>query len=321
MSDAHSHDAAHGHDHGHDHAPGNSRVLLAALGLTGGFAAIEFITGWLSGSLALIGDAGHMVTDSMALGLGAIAAYLSQRPPSARHSFGLQRAEIVGALLNAGLMLVMIAWIAFEAVARLLEPQPVNGTAVLLVAGIGLAVNLVVLRVLHGGEQNLNTRGALLHVLGDLLGSVAALASGVVIVLTGWTPVDPILSLIICALILVSTSRLLKEAVHVVMEGVPPHIDLREVGERMASVDGVLGVHDLHVWTLSTGSHAIAAHVRVTTLTSWPERLRVLEQLLMREFGIDHVTLQPEPPYEVTLVGMPEPGRRQTESDPPSQAR
>ncbi|WP_163144116.1 cation diffusion facilitator family transporter, partial [Arhodomonas sp. KWT] len=188
----HDHDHRHGHGHDHDHTPSSGRALLIGLVLTGGFALVELVAGWLSGSLALIGDAGHMVTDSLALGLGALASRLSQRPPSERHSFGFQRAEIVGALVNAGFMLVVVAWIAYEAVQRLIHPVEVQGGMVLVVAAIGLAMNVVVLRVLHGGEQNLNTQGAILHVLGDLLGSVAALASGLVIALTGWFPIDPL---------------------------------------------------------------------------------------------------------------------------------
>jgi len=303
-------DHSHSHDHSHAHAS-SGRALILSLLLTGGFAIVELVTGWLSGSLALIGDAGHMVTDTMALGMGALAAHLSRRPPSGSHTFGLQRAEIVGALANAGLMLVVVAWIAYEAVHRLLSPVAVKGGMVLVVALIGLVMNLLVLKILHGGEQNLNTRGAILHVLGDLLGSVAALASGVVIFLTGWYPIDPILSLVISGLILISTSSLLREAIHVVMEGVPPHVDVQQVGERLASVDGVLGVHDLHVWTIASGRYAIAAHARVRSLDDWPRQLKVMERMLHQEFGIDHVTLQPEPPYDVAVVPVPavEPGR------------
>ena len=293
----------HGHDHG---SRGAGPALLLGLLVTAGFAAVELAAGWFAGSLALIGDAGHMITDAVALGLGALAAWLARRPPGPRHTFGLQRAEIVGALANAGFMLLVIAWIGYESVRRLLAPVPVQGPVVMLVAALGLAVNVAVLKILHGGGQDLNTRGAILHVLGDLLGSLAALASGVVITFTGWTPADPLLSLLIAALILVSTLRLLREAVHVVMEGVPAHVDVREVGERLAALPGVLEVHDLHVWTLSTGRHAIAAHVRLHDMDAWPERLRAMQALLREEFGIDHVTLQPELPLEVGVVPVSE---------------
>ncbi|MGD8709689.1 MAG: cation diffusion facilitator family transporter, partial [Ectothiorhodospiraceae bacterium] len=297
MAAAHNHD--HGHDHSHDHGHGHDhdheapagRALVLGLTITGAFAIVELVGGWLSGSLALMGDAGHMATDTLALGLGALAARLSRRPPSGRHTFGLQRAEIVGALINGAFMLAVVVAIGYEAVHRFFEPAPVQGGMVLIVAGVGLLVNLMVLKVLHGGSHDLNTRGAILHVIGDLLGSVAALGSGLVITLTGWTPIDPILSLFISALILLSTARLLHDAVHVVMEGVPGHIDLAEVGRRLARVEGVLDVHDLHVWTIASGSHAIAAHVRVESLEHWPEQLKVMEQLLRDSFQIDHVTL------------------------------
>ncbi|MDN3519095.1 cation diffusion facilitator family transporter [Aquisalimonas lutea] len=304
MTQAHSgrEYGGHSHEHHSHHQHSGGRALVTGLVLTATFAVVEIIAGWLSGSLALIGDAGHMITDSMALGLGALAYRLSQQPPTKRHSFGLQRAEVIGALVNAGFMLVVVAWIGYEAVQRFIEPVPVQGETVLVVGAIGLALNFIVLKVLHGGEQNLNTRGAILHVLGDLLGSVAALASGVVIALTGWTPIDPILSLLISALILISTSRLLRDAVHVVMEGVPPHVDLDEVRERMARVEGIDGVHDLHIWIIASGSYAIAAHVRTRRLAEWPEQLDKMKRLLREDFGIEHVTLQPELPYDVATI-------------------
>ncbi len=274
--------------------------------LTIGFAVIELLGGWLSASLALIGDAGHMVTDAAALGLGAIAARLSRRAPTDKHSFGLRRAEIVGALLNGVLMLAVVAWIVFEAIQRIIdEPSPVHGVIVLVVASVGLAVNLVVLKILHGGEQNLNTRGAILHVAGDLLGSLAALASGLVITFTGWTPIDPILSLFISGLILVSTGKLLRDALHVLMEGVPRHVNLRDVGEALAGISGVLEVHDLHIWTIGSANYALAAHLRLESLDRWPEQLKLMERVLDEEFGIRHVTLQPELPYEIAFVDMP----------------
>jgi cobalt-zinc-cadmium efflux system protein len=293
----------HGHDHhGHTHRPSSRRALLIGLAVTSGFAVVEAVAGWLAGSLALIGDAGHMITDAAALGLGAVATTLSLRPPTLRHSFGLRRAEILGALANAVFMLLVVGWISIEAVQRMLDPVPVQGPMVLVVAAIGLLVNLAVLKVLHGGEQNLNTRGAALHVLGDLLGSVAALLSGLIITFTGWTIADPILSLLISALILASTWRVLREAVLVVMEGVPAHIDLEAVGQRLAAVEGVTEVHDLHVWAIGSSAYALSAHVRLATFEHWPERLKRMEAMLHDEFGIDHVTLQPEAPYEVVLM-------------------
>lgn len=278
----------------HSHAVHRDHLLWAAL-ITVGFAAVEALGGWWAGSLALLSDAGHMVTDFTALGLAALASRIAQRPPSERHSYGLGRAEVVAALANALFMLAIVVGIAVSAVHRLRLPQPVQGDAVAAIAAIGLAVNLAVAWTLSHGEQTLNTRGALLHVLGDLLGSVAALSAGVAIHFTGWTPIDPLLSLLICVLILYSSLRLLREAVHVLMEGVPLHLDLARIGHRMARTEGVRSVHDLHVWALSSGRIALSAHLVVDDLRGWPSVLDSLRVLLHDRYGIDHVTLQPEP--------------------------
>lgn len=284
-------DSGHHHDHHHNH--GHNHLGWALL-LTLGFAVVEAVGGWWSGSLALLSDAGHMVTDSFSLGLAAFAAWIAKRPPSARHSYGLVRAEIIAAFLNSLLMLGVVAFIVFEAIARLRNPQPVAGGWVMLIAGLGLGVNAVVAWVLSRGGGGLNTRAALLHVLGDLLGSAAALLAGAIIYFTGWTAADPILSLLVVTLILVSTVRLLKEALHVLMEGVPPTVDLQEVGRAMAQVGGVTSVHDLHIWVLSSGQTALSAHVDMNDLAQWPAVLAALRGMLHERFDIDHVTLQPE---------------------------
>ena len=280
----------HHHDHGHDAGP----RLWLAVALTLGFAAVEAVGGWWAGSLALLGDAGHMVTDSFSLGLAAVAARLALRPATTRHSYGLVRMEVIAALTNGLLMMAVVTGIALEAVDRFRSPTPVAGLTVMVIAAIGLAVNIVVAWVLHRGEQNLNVRGAMLHVLGDLLGSVAALTAGAVIHFTGWTPIDPILALVICALILTATLRLLREAVHVVMEGVPPELDLEEIGRALAAVEGVESVHDLHVWALTPGQPALSAHVILRDIRHWESVLPRLTDLLEERFGIGHVTLQPE---------------------------
>jgi len=284
------------HDHVH-HRTGTGHVkpLIWSLLLTLSFALVEAVAGWWSGSLALLGDAGHMTTDSLSLGLGVVAGFLARRPAGARYSYGWGRAEVLAALANALFMLAIIAAIALAAIARLQAPRPVAGGAVIGVAALGLLVNLLVFRVLHRGEQTLNIRGALLHVLGDLLGSAAALTAGLVIVLTGWTPIDPILSLLICALILVSALRLLREALRVVMEGVPANVNLPAVGQAMAGVDGVLSVHDLHIWQLDSSTVSLSAHVVINDLTGWPGVLDGLRDVLIQRFGISHITLQPEP--------------------------
>jgi cobalt-zinc-cadmium efflux system protein len=264
------------HTHGQKHS---DHRLLAALALTLGFAAIEALGGWWSHSLALLGDAGHMVTDGVALGGAVLAARMAARPPSRHHSYGLGRAEVVAALLNGLLQ----------------SPTPVSGGVVMFVAAAGLAANIAVALLLSSGERTLNVRGALLHVMGDVLGSVAALVSGTVIHFTGWTPIDALVSLLICALIVYSSFRLVRDALHVLMEGVPPHLDLREVGRAMAHVDGrVRSVHDLHIWSVSSGVVALSAHVVIDELRSWDDVLEKLRLLLQQRYRIEHVTLQPE---------------------------
>jgi len=291
----HKHDHAHaaGEQHVHPHAAHNGTLLVALL-LTLSFAGVEALAGWWSGSLALLADAAHMLTDSSALGLAAAAAWLARRPPSMLHSYGLVRAEVLAALLNSLMMLVLIGFIVSEAIERIGTPRDIAGGTVIGVAVIGLAINLVVAWVLHRGEQTLNTRAAMLHVLGDALGSVAAITAGIVIVTTGWTPIDPLLSLLVAALILASALRLLREVVHVLMEGVPLNVRLDAVGQDLAKLDGVLRVHDLHVWTLSSGTIALSAHLEIRNLVDWPGILTAAREAMDTRHGIHHVTLQPE---------------------------
>ncbi len=301
----HDHDHDHAH-HGHDHHHHGHGGVGIAFWLTLGFAAVEAGGGWWSGSLALISDAGHMLIDSLALGLAAFAGWLALRPASYRHSYGLVRAEVVAALANSVLMLALMVGIVWEAIARLQAPQPVQGGAVMVIAAIGLAVNIFVAYQLSRGEQTLNVRAALLHVLGDMLGSVAALAAGAVIYFTGWLPIDALLSLFVVALILVSSIRLLREALHILMEGVPQNLDLPEIGLAMAQTAGVNSVHDLHIWTLASGKVALSAHLEIPTMQDWPGILHSTRQMLHTRFDIDHVTLQPElPAAQLEQVGIP----------------
>ncbi|MDA8128075.1 MAG: cation diffusion facilitator family transporter [Betaproteobacteria bacterium] len=292
----HGHDT---HDHGHGghaHAAreGAGGKLAVALLLTLAFAGVEALAGWWSGSLALVSDAAHMFTDSSALGLAAAAAWLARRPPSFRHSYGLARAEVLAALFNSLLMLALLGYIVREAIDRLESPHAVTGDAVIGVGIVGLAINLLVAWILSRGAHTLNSRAALLHVLGDALGSVAAISAGVVIVTTGWMPIDPLLSLLVAALILVSALRLLREVVHVLMEGVPLEIELEAVGRDLAAVSGVERVHDLHVWTLSSGTVALSAHLDIRDLGNWLHILAAARDMLGKRHGIAHITLQPE---------------------------
>jgi cobalt-zinc-cadmium efflux system protein len=290
MSDHHSHTHHHAHSHAEDAGP----RLIWALLLTLAFAVVEAVAGFWSGSLALLGDAGHMVTDSAALGLAAFAARLALRPPSQRHTYGYGRVETLAALLNVLFMILVVVGISVAAVRRFLDPAAINGEAVTLIAALGLCINIGVAWLLMHGEQTMNTRGALLHVLGDLLGSVAALVAGAVVMGTGWTSIDPLLSLLICALMLASSLRLLREVLRALMEGVPAHLSSAQIGLDLAGVPGVLSVHDLHIWTLSSKNTALSAHLLVDSLEDWPTVLAAARHLLADQ-GIAHVTLQPEP--------------------------
>jgi cobalt-zinc-cadmium efflux system protein len=289
------------HDHRghapHRHATGAAasrerRALWIALWLTVGFAIVETGAGWLAGSLALLSDAGHMITDSAALAIALLAQHVSRRPPSRRASYGYARAEVLAAFINALIMLAVIVWITVEAVRRLLAPSPVVGGVVVAVAAAGLLVNLVSAWLLSG-HDSLNSRAALLHVLGDMLGSVAAVVAGAVIVATGWLPIDPILSLFVSALILRSTWMLLRTTTQVLMEGVPAHLSYDEIGRELTRLPGVAAVHDLHVWYMSSNRSALSAHLRIREAATWPQTLLAAQRLLAERYGIDHVTLQP----------------------------
>lgn len=291
--------AMHRHPHSHDdqhgaraHAGHERRFLAGALALTAVFAVVEAIGGWWAGSLALLSDAGHMVTDVAALSIALIAQRLAQRPPSRRASYGYARAEVIAAFINALLMLAAVVWIAIEAARRLLAPAPVAGGVVILVALAGLAVNLLCASLLSRGKS-LNSRAALLHVLSDLGASCAALLAGVIVATTGWLPIDPLLSLLVAGLILRSTWRLLKTSVAVLMEGVPAHLSYDEIGGALTRVPGVSAVHDLHVWHMTSERTALSAHLVIRDLAEWPETLEAAQRLLAGRFGIDHVTLQP----------------------------
>lgn len=317
------------HDH-QTHDRGSGTALRYALYITLGFAVVEAVVGYLANSLALMGDAGHMFTDSSALAFAALAAWIAQRPSGRKHSWGMGRAEVIAALGNAVFMVAVAVAIIVSAIHRLQHPPQVAGGLVMLVAALGLAVNLLVLKFLghghshphphdhsHSGDHphsepahpqaNINVRGATLHVMGDLLGSVAALASGVVIWLTGWMPIDPILSIFISLLIIFSSFNLLRDGLHIVMEGVPRHLNLQEVGDFMAATDGVLQIHDLHIWQVNSERVALSAHVVLRRMEDWLPTLEALNRRLQKRYGIDHVTLQPEP---VSATALPMPGNQ-----------
>jgi cobalt-zinc-cadmium efflux system protein len=272
------------------------RRLSIAFGITAAVMLVELVGGWLAGSLALLADAGHMLADAAALAVALLAARIAQRPATAQRSFGFMRLEILAALVNGAVLIAIAAGIGIEAWRRLRTPggTPVDAELLLGVASVGLLANVAAVAVLHRGHQHsLNQRGAYLHVLNDLLGSIGALAAGVIILLTGWTTADAVVSLFIGLLVLISAWRLVKESTDVLLEATPAHIALDDVHARIVSVPGVDSVHDLHLWTVTSGVVAMSGHLVVKNPT---DNQPVLEEIQdrMRALGIAHVTVQVE---------------------------
>jgi len=277
-----------------------SSRLLTVLGLTAAFMVVEAIGGVVSGSLALLADAGHMLTDVAALALAVLSQHMAQRPADDRRTYGYLRLEILAALVNGAVLFALSIWIVLEAVHRLGNPAPIKGGLFAVIAATGLVVNLVALRLLHGDAgHDLNTRGAYLHIMGDLLGSVGALLAAGIVITTGWTLADPIVSVALSLLILVSAWRLLRESVDVLLEAVPAHIRMDEVEGRLRAVPGICDVHDLHVWTVTSGVIAMSGHVVVPELTDHP-RVLAASHAAMGSLGIGHATIQVEIAGECT---------------------
>ncbi len=257
---------------------------------------VEVIGGLWSGSLALLADAGHMLTDTVSLGLAWLAARLSRRPADALRTYGYHRLQILAAFVNGLFFLFIVAWIGFEAVQRLLMPQPVLGGVMLWVALAGLGINLVAFRLLHGGHRhNLNVRAALLHVLGDLLGSVAAIVAAGVILITGWYPIDPLLSILVALLILYSAGKVVRQSGHILLEGAPPDVDPERIrAELHRRLPEIEDVHHLHVWSLTPERTMLTLHVTVAEGTDCGQVLAAVKRILHEVFGIDHSTVQVE---------------------------
>jgi cobalt-zinc-cadmium efflux system protein len=259
---------------------------------------VEAIGGWLSGSLALIADAGHMLTDAGALGLTLLSAWIALRPANHSKTYGYQRWEILAALINGAALFGIAGWVVVEAIQRIQNPEPIRAVLFLMVAAAGLIVNLVSLWILHGiRDGNLNTRGAYLHVLGDALGSIGALGAAAIIATTGWMLADPIISIALALLILIGAWRLVRESTDILLESVPGHVSMMDVQRRMLGVAGVTGVHDLHVWAVSSGMVAMSGHAIVPDLGHHPEVLeRIRSEMCL--LGIGHVTIQLEVQHE-----------------------
>jgi cobalt-zinc-cadmium efflux system protein len=294
---------SHSHAHPHSHAPGQAhrhdtnerRMGLAAL-LTGLFMGAEVAGGIISGSLALLADAGHMLTDFASLSLAWFGFRLARRSADWRRTYGFDRFQVLIAFVNGLALFVIAAWILYEAYERLSAPQPVAGGIMVVVAILGLLVNIAAFALLHGADrQNLNVRGAAIHVLGDLLGSVAALIAGAVILLTGWTPIDPLLSVLVALIIVRSGWQVVRESGHILLEGAPSELDTRHIGpDLIASVPGVVGVHHLHVWSITQERRMVTLHACVEEDRDGDEMVKTIKQRLKERFGLDHATVEIE---------------------------
>ncbi|MBI1261251.1 MAG: cation diffusion facilitator family transporter [Rhizobiales bacterium] len=285
----------HSHAHDHDHAPGNERRVLIAMWITGSFMFIEVLGGLYAGSLALIADAGHMLTDTGALLMAWLALRLTRKPADTARSYGYQRAEILAAFVNGIAMLALVVWIIFEAGMRIADPQPVLGGIMLWVAMAGLAVNVVSFFMLHGGEDNLNIRGAALHVLGDLLGSVAAIVAAAIIMATGFMAIDPILSVIVALLIARSAWSITRQSAHILMEGTPPGTEPETIAQDLiANVSGVTDIHHIHAWSLSSSKALVTLHATLRKDADATQTLADLKSRLAGRFDIEHATIQIE---------------------------
>ena len=290
----------------------SARSLRIALALTAGFMVAEAVGGLLTGSLALLADAGHMLSDALSLAIALLAIWFAQRPPTPQHSFGYQRAEVLAALLNGVLLILISAWILWEAIGRLSEPPEVLGGGMLAVALGGVAVNLIAFRVLagsgdgHGHAQSLNVSAALRHVIADLAGSVGAVVASILVITLGWELADPVVAGLIGLLVMASGVPIIRDSLRVLLEQAPPGVEVTEVGRAMVDAPGVAEVHDLHVWTITSGFLALSAHVLVGTEDDCHALRRDLESMLAERFGIDHTTLQMdhrEPPELLQVEG------------------
>jgi len=284
------------HNHNNNIRP-EPKVLFIPLFLTALMTLVEFVGGLLSGSLALIGDAGHMLTDTLALGLSYFALRLSKRPADAKRTYGFHRTEILVALLNGLILIIISAYIFYEAYTRFLSPTQIKAPLMLAVASIGLLVNIVAIFILKGSSKiNLNIRGAFLHVLGDALSSIGVLVAGIIIFFTGFYLVDPIVAILIGGIILRGAIGLVTESGHILLEAVPKHLKVEEISEELKNIEGVKDIHDLHLWTITSGIYALSGHlvIKDQMVSRSEEILKEANALLKDKFGITHTTLQLE---------------------------
>ena len=287
------------HDHAaqtHNHAAGaNSRMLAIALGLTTTFLIAELIGSFVFNSLALLSDAAHMFTDSAALAIALAAIKIGQKPADDARTFGYRRFEILAAAFNALLLFAVAGYVLWEGISRFFEPSEVQSTGMLIVAAIGLGVNLIAMRLLSAGKENsLNMKGAYLEVWADMLGSVGVIAGAVVIMLTGWQWVDPLVAIGIGLWVLPRTWILLRDTTHILLEGVPRGLDLAELRTAVAETPGVTGVHDLHVWSMTSDDRSLSMHIEIADEEHFESIRTTVAGMLLQRFGIDHATIQVE---------------------------
>lgn len=297
----HHHHHHHGHDHGHDHfdsqREGNKKGLLIALFVTTGIMFAEFFGGLFTNSLALLSDAGHMLSDASSLLLSVVALWIAARPATPKKTFGFYRFEVLAALFNGVTLFVIAGFIVWEAFERFMDPPTVSSGTMILIACIGLGANLIsAWSLLRNGDvkDNVNVRSAYLHVLGDALGSVGAIVAGIVMMVFGWYIADPIISVIVALLILKSAWGVISHSFHILMEGTPHSVNQEEVKEALESIDGVIDVHDLHIWTITSGLHSLTCHLLVKEDQQTQSILQVAIQTLSDRFHIDHSTIQIE---------------------------
>jgi cobalt-zinc-cadmium efflux system protein len=295
MGHTHSHSHAHPHEHGHSHShAGTGRALIASLLLTLGFVAFEAVAGFRASSLALLSDAGHNFADAFALLLAAFGFYLQSRPANAVKTYGYQRAGVLAAFVNAVSLVVLALFLFYESYERLRNPQPVVESTMIVVAAIGLVMNLFIVWRLGGHGHDMNIRAAWIHMLGDAMSCVAIIAGAVVIHYTGWQKIDPVLSILIGLMIVWSGWGIIEESLNVLLEGSPKGITLDVVTGGMRGVEGVIDVHDLHIWSLGSEAHALSCHVLIDDVPPSTSEgiLRSIKQVLCERFDINHSTIQ-----------------------------
>jgi cobalt-zinc-cadmium efflux system protein len=282
------------HNHNTELDPSKHNKLYFALFFTLIFAIVEFIGGAIFNSLALTADAGHMLTDSISLMIAAIASVMAARPASKSYTFGVSKVEVIAAIINLILVSLVIFHILEHVISRIGQPPTIDGMGVIIVATIGLIINIIVFYLLHHGEENLNTKAAKLHVLGDLMGSVAAIISGLMIYFFGLVWFDPLMSIIVCLLLAKMSYGLGKEVFSIILDAVPENISLKEIEDELLKIEDAINIHDIHVWKSANKEISLTAHVDLRTMNNWSGTLEKINKTLQEKFDITHVTIQPE---------------------------